>query len=163
LKMMNVKRIISHYTDQLALLKTEDASSQDTKILNAEKLRPGNGGIKMINTDNMLQVYFLHHTGETFTTVTPNKRLFGLMQVQSLKVLPLKSMDQTNKLPFQQLLTLQLTKLLSLLTFNRKTQLTGSTQDKTTPTDADKSKHGTSHTVSMDTIPTRPPRDSLPT
>ena len=162
-KMRTVKRLISQSIDQHVSLKMDNASNQDTKILNAEKLRPGNGGIKMINIDNMLQVFFLHHTGEKYTTVMPNKRLFGLTQAQSLRVLPLKSMDQPSKLPLRLLLTLQLTKLLSLLTFNQKTQLIGSIQDKTTPTDVDKSKHGTSHTVSMDMTQKKPKLDSLQT
>jgi hypothetical protein len=62
--MTPVKRTISLSTDQHASLRMATAMPQELKALSAEMWRPGNGTTQTIHTGNMLQVSFLHHTGE---------------------------------------------------------------------------------------------------
>lgn len=80
-KMITVKKTTSDYTDQLVSLMTENAILTDLPLMTAKMLTPGNGGMKRSNINNMLQVFYHHHTEELLTWVTPSKDSFGLILV----------------------------------------------------------------------------------
>ena len=67
------------------------------KALNVKMLKLGNGIMLMTLISNMLRVSCRHHIDESLMLATPSRRQFGLMQVQSPKVLPLRSMDPTDR------------------------------------------------------------------
>ena len=68
-----------------------------TQTLNVKMLKLGNGIMLMTLISNMLRVSCRHHIDESLMLATPSRRQFGLMQVQSPKVLPLRSMDPTDR------------------------------------------------------------------
>jgi hypothetical protein len=62
--MTTAKSTISLSTEQHASLRMATATLPAMKALRAEMSTPGNGTTQTIHTGNMLQVSFLHHTGE---------------------------------------------------------------------------------------------------
>ena len=131
-----------------------------TQTLNVKMLKLGNGIMLMTLISNMLRVSCRHHIDESLMLATPSRRQFGLMQVQSPKVLRLRSMDPTDRSQLKVRSTLPSTRLLSSPIYSPPTQHIGSTQDKMIPMVAGRSKHGISLTDSTDKTSTMPLKDS---
>jgi len=97
--MLSVKKTTSASTDQLALPKMVNAIHQTPRSTTAEMSRPGNGGIRMTNIFSSPQVFFHQLQEESPITDMLKVNSYGPIPVPSPKVLPIRFMDQTNKLP----------------------------------------------------------------
>jgi len=120
------------------------------KATNVKMLKLGNGIMLMTSTSNMLRVSCHHHIDESLMLDTPSRRQFGLMQVQSPKVLRLRSMDPTDRSQLRAHSTLPSTRLLSSPISSPTSPHIGSTQDKMILMVAGRSRRGSFLTDSMD-------------
>jgi len=96
--MLSAKKNSSACTDQPVLLKMENAIQLVQQSMDAEMSKLGNGGIRMINISNMLQVYCHQLQGELLTMVMLKASSSGLILVPSPKVLLIRSMEVIIKL-----------------------------------------------------------------
>jgi len=147
--MITANKITSECIDQHASLLMVSATHQDQALMDAEKLRHGNGPMPMICSSLTKSVFCHQLIEERLIMVVIRRSSSGPTLVILDKLSPLRSMAQRIRSLLKLWPRLQSTKFLSLLTSNLINHITGSPQVKTIPTVAVKCKPGNFHSVSM--------------